>query len=56
VQGSLAFCGTYAVSNDTLVLRIEAGTYPNEEGAKQRRALTLNPTVSTGVATLHRVH
>jgi hypothetical protein len=67
VQGSLAYCGTYAVSNDTLIMRIEASTYPNEEGAEQRRALTLNgdqltwrnPTVSTGasgVATLHRVN
>jgi hypothetical protein len=67
VQGSLAYCGTYSVSNDTLIMRIEAGTYPNEEGAEQKRAFTLNgdqltwrnPTVSTGasgVATLHRVH
>lgn len=67
VQGSLAYCGTYSVSNDTLVMRIEVGTYPNEEGAEQRRAFTLNgerlmwrnPTVSTGasgVATLRRVH
>jgi hypothetical protein len=67
VQGSLAYCGTYAVSNDTLIMRIEASTYPNEEGAEQKRAFTLNgdqltwrnPTVSTGasgVATLHRVH
>ena len=67
VQGSLAYCGTYAVSNDTLIMRIEASTYPNEEGAEQKRVFTLNgdqltwrnPTVSTGasgVATLHRVH
>ncbi len=67
VQGSLAYCGTYAVSNDTLIMRIEASTYPNEEGAEQKRAFTLNgdqltwrnPSVSTGasgVATLHRVH
>jgi hypothetical protein len=67
VQGSLAYCGTYAVSNDTLIMRIEASTYPNEEGAEQKRAFTLNgdqltwrnPTVSTGasgVATLHRVN
>jgi hypothetical protein len=67
VQGSLAYSGTYAIGGDTLILRIEASTYPNEEGAEQKRAFTLNgdqltwrnPTVSTGasgVATLHRVH
>jgi hypothetical protein len=66
VQGSLSYCGTYAISNDTLIMRIDASTYPNEEGAEQKRAFTLNgdqltwrnPTVSTGasgVATLHRV-
>ena len=42
VQGSLAYCGTYAVGNDTLIMRIEASTYPNEEGAEQKRAFTLN--------------
>ena len=66
VQGSLAYCGTYAVSRDVLILRIEAGTYPNEEGAEQKRIFVLsgdelswkNPTVSTGafgVARLRRV-
>jgi hypothetical protein len=67
VQGSLAYCGTYVVSNETLIMRIEASTYPNEEGAEQKRAFTLNggqltwrnPTVSTGasgVAALRRLH
>jgi hypothetical protein len=67
VQGSLAYCGTYSVSNDTLVLKIEASSYPNEEGAEQKRLFALrddelswrNPTVSTGasgVAKLRRVH
>ncbi len=66
VQGSLAYCGTYSVHHDILAMRIEASTYPNEEGAEQRRAFTLiddqltwrNPTVSTGasgVAVLRRV-
>jgi hypothetical protein len=66
VQGSLAYGGTYAVSNDTLIMKIEASTYPNEEGAEQRRTITLNggeltwrnATVSTGasgVARLRRV-
>jgi hypothetical protein len=55
------------VSNDTLLLKIEASTYPNEEGAEQKRIFTLsgdelswkNPAVSTGasgVAKLRRVH
>ena len=67
VQGSLAYAGTYAVSGDTLILKIEASTYPNEEGATQKRTFVLkgdelswrNPTVSTGasgVARLRRVH
>lgn len=67
VQGSLAYCGTYSVTKDTLIMRIEASTYPNEEGAEQRRTFSANgdeltwknPTVSTGasgVARLRRVH
>ena len=66
VQGSLAYGGTYMISNDTLIMKIEASTYPNEEGAEQKRIFTLegeelawkNPTVSTGasgVARLRRV-
>ncbi len=67
VQGSLAYCGTYTVRDDTLIMKIEASTYPNEEGAEQRRAFALsgdeltwrNPAVSTGasgIARLRRVH
>jgi hypothetical protein len=67
VQGSLAYCGTYAISGDTLILKIEAGTFPNEEGAEQRRTIVLsgdelswrNPSVSTGasgVAKLRRMN
>ena len=66
IQGSLAYCGTYSISNDTLILKIEASSYPNEEGAEQRRTFAVNgdeltwknPTVSTGasgVARLRRV-
>ena len=63
VQGSLAYCGTYTVSDDTLIMRIDASTYPNEEGAEQRRMITLsgaeltwrNPTVSTGAAGIARL-
>jgi hypothetical protein len=67
VQGSLAYCGTYAVDKSTLIMRVEASTYPNEEGAEQRRTFVVsgdeltwnNPTVSTGasgVARLWRMH
>ena len=67
VQGSLAYCGTYAISGDTLILKIEASTYPNEVGAEQKRTFALNgdelswrnPAVSTGaagVARLRRLH
>jgi len=67
VQGSLAYCGAYAISGDTLILKIEASTYPNEEGAEQKRTFALNgdelswrnPMVSTGasgVARLRRMH
>lgn len=63
VQGSLGYCGTYTVSNDTLIMRIEASTYPNEEGAEQRRTFTLrdgeltwrNATVSTGASGMARL-
>ena len=63
VQGSLAYCGTYAISNDTLIMKIEASTYPNEEGAEQRRTFKLdgdqltwkNPTVSTGASGVARL-
>src|SRR6185312_13575690 len=66
VQGSLAYAGTYAIEDRILIMKIEASTYPNEEGAEQERAFTLsgddlswrNPTVSTGgsgVARLRRL-
>jgi hypothetical protein len=66
VQGSLAYTGRYAVSGETLVLKIEASTYPNEEGNEQSRTIVLNgdeltwqnPAVSTGargVAVLRRI-
>lgn len=58
VQGSLAYVGTYAIKDRTLIMKIEASTYPNEEGAEQKRTFTLNgdelswrnPTVSTGAS------
>src|SRR6195256_1345239 len=63
VQGSLAYRGTYLVSNGTLILKIEASSYPNEEGAEQRRTFALNgdeltwknPTVSTGASGVARL-
>ena len=66
VQGSLAYTGTYSVSDKTLTLSIEASTYPNAEGAQQKRTITLtgdemkweNPVTTTGgtaVAVFKRV-
>jgi hypothetical protein len=59
-QGSIAHFGTYTVdeAGKVLVLRIEGSTFPNWDGAEQRRAfslvgdeLTYTSTGSTGVAT-----
>jgi hypothetical protein len=63
VQGSLAYAGTYAVDRGDLIMKIDASTYPNEEGAEQKRAFTLNgdelswrnPTVSTGASGVARL-
>lgn len=66
VQGSLAYTGTYSVTDKTLILSIEASTYPNAEGAQQKRTITLtgdemkweNPVTTTGgtaVAVFKRV-
>ncbi len=42
VQGSIAHFGSYAVEgDDTLVFRIEASTFPNWNGAEQKRSFTL---------------
>lgn len=42
VQGSNCHYGTYAINDveKTIVFRIEVGTYPNWNGAEQRRAFT----------------
>ena len=66
VQGSLAYSGTYSLSDKTLTLSIEASTYPNAEGAQQKRTITVmgdemkweNPATTTGgtaVAVFKRV-
>jgi hypothetical protein len=42
VEGSIAHFGTYAIEGgDTLVLRVEASTFPNWNGAEQKRPFTL---------------
>jgi hypothetical protein len=43
VQGSIAHFGTYAVSDagKTLVFRVVSSTFPNWNGAEQKRPLTL---------------
>lgn len=59
VRGSIAYFGTYSIDpkHDTLVtFHIEGSTFPNWEGAEQRRVLEVsgdemnytNPTISTG--------
>jgi Lipocalin-like domain len=41
VQGTLAYSGTYSVSDKTLTFHVEASTFPNAEGADQKRLITL---------------
>jgi Lipocalin-like domain len=42
VQGSIAHFGTYEVEGgDTIVFRIDASTFPNWNGAEQKRPFTL---------------
>jgi hypothetical protein len=41
VQGSIAHFGTYEVEGDILAFRIEASTFPNWNGAEQKRPFTL---------------
>jgi hypothetical protein len=55
-QGSLAYSGTYSVSDKTLIFHIVASTFPNAEGIDQKRSFTLtgdelkynNPATTTG--------
>jgi len=59
VQGSIAFFGTWSVSeaDKTLTTRIEASTFPNQDGQEQKRIITsvtadelryINPATTTG--------
>ena len=59
VRGSIDYFGTYSIDprDDTLVtFQIEGSTFPNWEGARQKRVLKVtgdemnytNPTISTG--------
>ena len=41
VQGCLGYSGTYAVADQVIAFNIEASTYPNDEGAEQKRSFTL---------------
>ena len=41
VQGTLAYSGTYEVSDKTLIFHVEASTYPNAEGVDQKRSITV---------------
>ncbi len=63
VQGSIAYFGTYSVNGKDLVLHVEGSTFPNWEGAEQKRHLTVagdelryvNPAPSTGSGTAQLV-
>ncbi len=59
VRGSIAYFGTYSVDvkdNTLVTFHIEGSTFPNWEGAEQKRVLKVtgdemnytNPTISTG--------
>ena len=59
VRGSIAYFGTYSVDagdNSLVTFHIEGSTFPNWEGAEQKRVLKVtgdemdytNPTISTG--------
>jgi Lipocalin-like domain len=58
VQGSLAYAGTYSVSDKTLIFSVEATTFPNAEGTDQKRSIVVtadelrwsNPAPTTGGA------
>jgi Lipocalin-like domain len=64
VQQTLAYSGTYEVSDKTLIFHVEASTYPNAEGVDQKRSITVTgdelrwtnpaPTVAGG-GTAHTV-
>jgi Lipocalin-like domain len=41
VQQTLAYSGTYEVSDKTLIFHVEASTYPNAEGVDQKRSITV---------------
>ena len=58
-DGSIAHFGTWSIDEvgKTLVIRIESGTFPNQAGAEQKRAISsltgdelkyVNPTPATG--------
>lgn len=59
VRGTIAYFGTYSVDakdNTLVTFHIEGGTFPNWDGAEQKRVLKVtgnemnytNPTISTG--------
>ena len=41
MQGSIAYSGTYSLSDKTLIFNVEASSYPNAEGTQQKRTITL---------------
>ena len=49
--GSLSHTGTYSIDevDRTITLRLEAGTFPNQDGNELKRAFTLTPNELTYV-------
>ncbi len=41
VAGTIAHFGTYSVNDNTLIFKIESATFPNWNGAEQKRPFTL---------------
>ena len=62
VQGTIAYYGTYSVNDDgSVTFAIEGSTFPNWNGQKQKRFVTIkgddmsvvNPTSAVGAGTIH---
>jgi len=62
VQGTIAYYGTYSVNEDgSVTFAIEGSTFPNWNGQKQKRFVTIkgddmsvvNPTSAVGAGTIH---
>jgi Lipocalin-like domain len=41
-EGSIAYFGTYALSGDSITLRLEGSTFPNWNGIEQKRTVKIS--------------